>query len=105
MSSEGICKQKSYCTRTRCKSVVTNVFYSWSLEELNNDLKSSDSVTVSCNACNHEHMKLLHIAVSLCQGYGFDTPTNNEIFTFVEISGEAFLRLDVPVVVIRLLVT
>jgi len=80
-------------------------FYSSSLEELNNDLKSSDFVTVSCSSCNHEHMKLLHIAVSLYQGYGFDTPINNEVFTFVEISGEAFLRLDVPVVLIRLLVT
>lgn len=97
--------KRFYCTRTKCKSVVTNVFYSWSLEELNNDLKSGDFVTVSCNACNLKLVKLLHIAVSQCQGYGFDTPINNEISAFVEISGEAFLRLDILVVLIRLLVT
>jgi hypothetical protein len=63
-------------------------FYSWSLEELKNDLKSADIVTVSWNAYNHDHMMLLHIVVSYFQGYGFDTMINNEILTFVEVSGE-----------------
>jgi hypothetical protein len=50
-------------------------------------------------------VKLLHIAVSYCQGCGYDTPISNEIFTFVAVSGETFLMWDIPVVLIRLLVT
>ena len=52
-------------------------------------MKSVDFVTLSWNNYNHEHVKLLRIVVSYFQGYSFDILINNEILTFVEISGEA----------------
>ena len=76
------------CARTKCEAIVTNIFAPWALEELINDLKSVDFVTVSCDTSNHKHIKLLPIVVRYFQGYNFKAPINNKILTVVEMSGE-----------------
>ena len=80
--------KKFSCARTKCEAIVTNVFAPWSLEELTHDLKSVDFVTVFCDTSNNKHIKLLPIVVLYFQGYNFEAPINNKIFTVVEISGE-----------------
>ena len=80
--------KKFSCARTKCEAIVRNVFARWALEELTNDLKSVDFVTVSYDTSNHKHIKLLPIVVRYFQGYNFEAPINNKILIFVEISGE-----------------
>ena len=63
--------KKFSCARTKCEAIVTNVFAPWALEELTNDLKSVDFVTVSCDTSNHKNIKLLPIVVRYFQWYNF----------------------------------
>jgi hypothetical protein len=80
--------KKFSCARTKCESIVTNVYAPWALEELKNDLKCVNFVTVSCDASNHKHVKQLPILVRCFQEYDMKTPVKNMLLTFVEISGE-----------------
>lgn len=80
--------KKFSCSRTKCEAIVKNVFYPWSLEEMKNELKNVDFVTLSCDTSNHKYLKLLPITVRYFDGYNMHAPINNKVLTFVEISGE-----------------
>jgi hypothetical protein len=73
--------------RTKCESIGTNIYAPWDTEELKNDPKYKDFVTVSCDTSNHKHVKQLPILVLYCQACGLEFPVKNKLLTFVEISG------------------
>jgi hypothetical protein len=51
--------KKFSCARTKCESIITNVYAPWALEELKKYLKCVNFVTVFCDTSNHKHMKQL----------------------------------------------
>jgi hypothetical protein len=71
-----------------CKSIVTNVYAPWALEELKNYLKCVNFVTMSNDTSNHKHVKQLSILERYFQAYDLENPVKNKLLTFVEISGE-----------------
>jgi hypothetical protein len=83
--------------RTKCESIVTNVYAPWALEELKNDLKYVNSVTVSCDTSNHKHVKLPPVSVRYFHAYDLETPVKNKLLTFVEISEDIADMLSMQV--------
>jgi hypothetical protein len=51
-------KKSSYVS-VKSKTIITNDCVPWAPEDLKNDLKCANSVTVSCNASNHKYEKQL----------------------------------------------
>jgi hypothetical protein len=62
-SAEEICRPEIFLCKNKVQTTVTNVFIPWAPEELKNDLKCANFVTVPCNASNHKHEKQLQILV------------------------------------------
>lgn len=54
---------KLTCAHTKCHSIVTRVFAPYEIEQLKNDLKNCNFVTVITDASNHRNIKLFPVLV------------------------------------------
>jgi hypothetical protein len=75
--------KKISSARKRCESIVTSVYDPWALEELKNDFKCANFVTVSYDPPNRKHVKKLPILVRYSQAYDLEQPVKNKLLTSV----------------------
>jgi hypothetical protein len=90
--------KKLSCGRRNCESIVAYVYTPWALGELTSDLKHVNSVTLSCDASNHKHVKQLPILVHYFQTHDLENPAKKKLFTPVEISRETADIISVQVI-------
>lgn len=74
---------KLKCARTKCDAIVTNVFAPWATKLMTQDL---EYVSLSVDASNHTHTKVLHILIRYCKI--FNTSIETKLLDFVELRGE-----------------
>jgi len=55
--------KKFTCARTRCESIVVNVFAAIALREVLNDLREAKYVSVMVDSSNHSNLKLVSVLV------------------------------------------
>ena len=55
--------KKFTCARTKCESIVVNVFAPFALREVLNDLREAKYVSVMADSSNHSNMKLVPVLV------------------------------------------
>jgi hypothetical protein len=74
--------------RTKCESIVTKVYAPWAQEELKNDLKCVNFVTISYDTSNHMHVRQVTILVRYFQVYDLENRLKNKLLALLEISVE-----------------
>ncbi len=62
-------ESKFTCARTKCEVIVSNVFAPWATYLATQDLDQVEYVSLSIDASNHGHVKLLPVVVRYCKIY------------------------------------
>uniref|UniRef100_A0AAZ3RET9 Uncharacterized protein n=1 Tax=Oncorhynchus tshawytscha TaxID=74940 RepID=A0AAZ3RET9_ONCTS len=74
--------------RTKCEAIVSNVLAPWATTLVTQDLDQVEFVSLSVDASNHGHVKLLPILVRYCKIYDGSTSVETKLLDFVELKGE-----------------
>lgn len=91
---------KFTCARTKCDIVVSNVLAPWATTLVTQDLDQVEFVSLSIDASNHGHVKLLPIVVSYCKIYDGSTSVETKLLDFVELKGETAEQLAAEVLLV-----
>lgn len=80
-------ESKFTCARTKCDAIVSNVLAPWATTLVTQDLDQVEFVSLSIDASNHGHVKLLPILVRYCKIHD-STSVETKLLDFVELKGE-----------------
>ena len=72
------------CARTKCEAIVSNLLAPWATILVKQDLAQVEFVSLSIDASNHGHVKLLPVVVRYCKIYGGNTSVETKLHDFVE---------------------
>ncbi|XP_052363746.1 uncharacterized protein LOC127923720 [Oncorhynchus keta] len=93
-------KLKFTCARTKCEAIVSNVLVPWSTTLVTEDLDQVEFVSLSIDASNDGHVKLLPIVVRYCKIYDGNTSVETKQLDFVELKVETAEEIAAEVLVV-----
>ncbi|CDQ72078.1 unnamed protein product [Oncorhynchus mykiss] len=91
---------KFTCARTKCDAIVSNMLAPWATTLVTQDLDQVEFVSLSINASNPGHVKLLPIVVRYCKIYDGSTSVETKLLDFVELKGETAEEIAAEVLVV-----
>uniref|UniRef100_A0A674CR22 DUF4371 domain-containing protein n=1 Tax=Salmo trutta TaxID=8032 RepID=A0A674CR22_SALTR len=91
---------KSTCARTKCDAIVSNVLAPWATTLVTQDLDQVECVSLSIDASNHGHVKLLPIVVRYCKIYDGSISVETKLLDSVELKGETAEEIAAEVLVV-----
>ena len=79
---------------------MSNVLAPWATTLVTQDLDQVEFVSLSIDASNHGHVKLLPVVVRYCKIYDGNTSVETKLLDFVELNGETAEEIAAEVLVV-----